>query len=118
MERTIFSRGLTSQMEGWNQIRIGSSNWHAMMRRCSIKHAEVEPVARVMFTPDPYRTASTPIFQLTEEQTREYNSRVDALGVITGAPRHLALYLTLLSHNLLDNFINSYTGALNVTQPA
>ena len=118
MNHTIFSRGTRNQMEGWNQVPIGDSQWIYMMRKTQMKQ-EDNGTLIVRYQPDPYSSRTHELFRLSKDVCDKYKSRVASLDYITGAPRHLAFYLTLVEQGMLDTFINKYMEARNaVTQSA
>jgi hypothetical protein len=63
---------------------------------------------------------NVPFFHLTDEERKEYRNLWTALNPITDAPKHTALYLYLVKHNRLDEFLTAYKEAENApaTQPA
>lgn len=118
MDRTIFSRGTTGQLESWSAMQVGDSQWISMMRRTKMTIVDGN-LLDVRYQLDPYGSRSRVIMQFDSELGQEFKRKSSALEAITGAPRHMALYFTLLSHNLLDSFINKFQEAINApTQSA
>ena len=118
MNHTIFSRGTRNQMEGWNQFPAGDAQWFQIMRKTSLKQDE-EGTLTIRYQHDPYSSRTQELLKLGKSICDKYKSRVASLDMITGAPRHLSLYLTLVEQGMLDTFINKYMEARNAaTQSA
>lgn len=118
MNHTIFSRGTRNQLEGWNQVPIGDSQLIYMMRKINLKQEE-DGSLLVRYQHDPYSSRTQELLKLGKDICDKYKSRVASLDMITGAPRHMSLYLTLVEQGLLKTFINKYMEARNaVTQSA
>lgn len=124
MNHTIFSRGTRTQMEGWNLFNAAPSlpgltrQWCYMMRKTQLKQEE-DGTLTIKYQHDPYSSRAQELFKLNKEACDKYKSRALSLDMITGAPRHLSLYLTLVEHGLFDSFINKYTEVFNAAnQPA
>jgi len=111
MNTTIFTRGLANQMENWKVgIPAGDTSFMALMRNVSVSNNDGRSP---FFFRRTINYVPINFLRLTEEESRDYENFVTPVLDITGAPRHLGLYLYLTSRNKFDHFLNAYKGATN-----
>lgn len=111
MNQTMFTRGLANQMENWKSgLQAGDTSFLALMRTVSVTNNDGRSPFYFRRT---INYVPITFLRFTEEESRDYENFVDPVCNITGAPRHLGLYLYLTSRNKFDHFLNAYKGATN-----
>lgn len=119
MQRTMFSRSLTSSLEDFaHNISVQGNTWAYWSSRFTVNSTDdVSGNSCIIFK----RSVSSPshgivypvFFQLTAGETAEFRRLREVVGVVSGDSRSLTVYLWLAARNKLDEFINKWRGIEN-----
>jgi hypothetical protein len=113
MNQTLFSRGVSTQLEGWKAaLQINGTNYQNFARGVSVRIGDSSRPYTTFQRASPAWQTET-FYTMTREESEDYAQMTRALIPITSAPKHMALYLYLTKHQKLDAFVKAFKGENN-----
>ena len=93
MNRSIFTRGVHNHLENWSMhVREGDRSWRSLMQSATTRLTSDTSMKMYRWVGSNERK----FYELAGEEVQHYARLVGCMGQVTGSPKHLSLYLTLL----------------------